>query len=388
MLQQQERRQHGRKTLKPLAYINLPSDNGGIVLDVSEQGLRFWAVAPLEEPGPIHFWFSAHSNLIAGIADVVWLDQSKKTGGLQFTHLPDAAREQIRSWPDEQNVSSKITEDFTLEILVPEQSASTKDPVASATDALNTSPQFESSLSEPTSLTLARESLPALGEGLSQPYVASTENYFEEQKYDAFKAIGISFAVLAIALLFFAYHRGVGQGLVWLGTKISGQSNPQSVKQMPPPNLPSQIVAAADSSADKSKVQAAPVAQAPPPTIVAKPEPAKAHTAEVTAPPPAPVDTRLRNSTTPTQEVFLQVTAVMKKDYARTMADTLRREHFPVQVRTPTDDSYYRVLVGPFAGDESAQDILVKLKKAGFNPFIRHDLGTSHRQMSSNQKLD
>ena len=55
-----ERRQYSRKTLNPLPYINLPSDNGGIVLDVSEQGLRFRATAlRLEHSGPIPF-FASH----------------------------------------------------------------------------------------------------------------------------------------------------------------------------------------------------------------------------------------------------------------------------------------------------------------------------------------
>src|ERR1700688_4075971 len=53
---QQERRLFGRKTLRTIACIHLPSDNGGIVLDVSEGGLRFRAIAPVKESGPIDFW--------------------------------------------------------------------------------------------------------------------------------------------------------------------------------------------------------------------------------------------------------------------------------------------------------------------------------------------
>ena len=78
----QERRQYSRKTLNPLPYINLPSGNGGIVLDVSEQGLRFRATAPVEQSGPIIFWFTARSTLVAGVGELVWIDQAKKTGGL------------------------------------------------------------------------------------------------------------------------------------------------------------------------------------------------------------------------------------------------------------------------------------------------------------------
>ena len=57
-MMQRERRQSDRKTLNPLPYINLPGGNGGTVLDVSEQGLRFRAIAPVEQSGPILFWFT------------------------------------------------------------------------------------------------------------------------------------------------------------------------------------------------------------------------------------------------------------------------------------------------------------------------------------------
>ena len=72
-----ERRHYSRKTLNPLPYINLPSGNGGIVLDVSEQGLRFRSLAPVELSGPIEFSFTAQSNLVRGTAELVWMDAAK-----------------------------------------------------------------------------------------------------------------------------------------------------------------------------------------------------------------------------------------------------------------------------------------------------------------------
>ena len=57
----QERRLSIRKTPDHLAYLSLPSDNGGIVIDVSEGGLGFHAIAPVEADGPIHFRFAIDS---------------------------------------------------------------------------------------------------------------------------------------------------------------------------------------------------------------------------------------------------------------------------------------------------------------------------------------
>ena len=94
-----ERRQYRRKTLNPLPYINLPSGNGGIVLDVSEQGLQFRSLAPVELSGPFEFSFTAHSSLVTGTGELVWMDEARKLCGLRFTDLPYFVLEKIRKLP-------------------------------------------------------------------------------------------------------------------------------------------------------------------------------------------------------------------------------------------------------------------------------------------------
>ena len=94
-----ERRLSTRKTPDYLAYISLPSDNGGIVIDVSEGGLGFHAVAPVEADGPIHFRFAMDSaERVKAVGELAWKDETGKTCGLRFTELPDEVREQIRVW--------------------------------------------------------------------------------------------------------------------------------------------------------------------------------------------------------------------------------------------------------------------------------------------------
>jgi hypothetical protein len=93
-----ERRQHTRTTVNRLAYINLESNNGAIVLNVSNGGLSFHAVDPVRRSETIRFWFLDHNHRIEMDGRLAWMDETHKTGGLQFTTLPTEARAQIRDW--------------------------------------------------------------------------------------------------------------------------------------------------------------------------------------------------------------------------------------------------------------------------------------------------
>jgi PilZ domain len=99
-----ERRLSTRKTPEQLAYISLPSNNGGIVIDVSEGGLGFHAIGPVDADGPIHFRFAIDSaERVAAVGELAWKDKTGKTGGLRFTELPEEIRERIRLWAGQSN---------------------------------------------------------------------------------------------------------------------------------------------------------------------------------------------------------------------------------------------------------------------------------------------
>jgi hypothetical protein len=106
----QDRRTAVRKPLDRLTYLSLPFDNGGIVLDVSEGGLGFHSISPLKSDGPIEIRFSIGSaTRIAAVGELAWKDETGKTGGLRFTHLPDEARERIRFWAGQSKTSAKTS---------------------------------------------------------------------------------------------------------------------------------------------------------------------------------------------------------------------------------------------------------------------------------------
>ncbi len=84
--------------MERFVYINIEPINGGTVLNVSEGGLCFQPIVPVQRSGPIRFWFSDHNRRIEVDGELVWTDETQKTGGLRFTALPPEAREPIRNW--------------------------------------------------------------------------------------------------------------------------------------------------------------------------------------------------------------------------------------------------------------------------------------------------
>lgn len=107
-----ERRQSPRSKPFGLIYLNLASDNGGIVLDASEDGLQFQAVAPVtQDDGPMPLWFTLNpTSRIETVGEIVWTDETRKTGGLRFTNLLEETRLQIRSWLEQNGTPLPVRE--------------------------------------------------------------------------------------------------------------------------------------------------------------------------------------------------------------------------------------------------------------------------------------
>ena len=93
-----ERRQVPRTKLEKLAYIHIEPDNGGIVLNVSDGGLAFHSMAPVEKNDQVLFSLKEQNRRIDVRGELVWTDEVQKIGGLRFTTLTSEAREQIANW--------------------------------------------------------------------------------------------------------------------------------------------------------------------------------------------------------------------------------------------------------------------------------------------------
>jgi cell division septation protein DedD len=93
-----ERRHFPRTIIERLAYIQIEPNNGGIVLNVSPDGLCFHSIAPVERNDDMRFSILDHNRRIDAKGSLVWTDEASKVAGVRFTTLTSEAREQVDTW--------------------------------------------------------------------------------------------------------------------------------------------------------------------------------------------------------------------------------------------------------------------------------------------------
>jgi periplasmic protein TonB len=100
---QSKRRFHARRRMEGLIYVDLGPDNGAILIDLGEGGLGFQSVVPvsLDQAVLLKFKVPGEGEPVEGYAEVAWLNESGKGGGLRFVELTENARAQIRGWTGE-----------------------------------------------------------------------------------------------------------------------------------------------------------------------------------------------------------------------------------------------------------------------------------------------
>jgi hypothetical protein len=93
----QTRRHKPRVGLKETASLNFLSGIRGVVVDVSEGGLRFKTSSALKnsQSSRFRFTFSGGGEVLA---DLAWTDESGTTGGLKFRSVSPEVRQQARAW--------------------------------------------------------------------------------------------------------------------------------------------------------------------------------------------------------------------------------------------------------------------------------------------------
>lgn len=75
----------------------------------------------------------------------------------------------------------------------------------------------------------------------------------------------------------------------------------------------------------------------------------------------------------PSGSFLLQVVALTKQDDALAVASSLQKKHFAAYVSPPQKDKFYRVQVGPFKDEKSAEAAKKGLESAGYKAFfVKH----------------
>jgi cell division protein FtsN len=210
-----ERRQDIRTTVNRLAYINLESNNGAIVLNVSKGGLCFHSVDPVRRSETIRFWFLDHNHRIEGDGRLAWMDETNKTGGLEFTTLPAEARAQIHDW---------IT-----------QPAAPRTPGGKPTQPHSTPTELPTLSPSPLNRNAGRDN--------SVPREVRSANLKARALWSGFSG-GLVFGILVSALvagafLLHAYRREFGNSLIrWgeqLGARYEAPTVTPALSTMSPP---------------------------------------------------------------------------------------------------------------------------------------------------------
>jgi cell division protein FtsN len=195
-----------------LADIHFEPNNGGIVLNLSEGGLCFHAIDPLQIDSTIRFSVSLHNQRIQGAGQLAWIDQAKRTGGLRFTGLPADARQQVRDWTTQPAISPS-TDDASPHPVLPLR-------VFPATTAIQ--PEKKADFALVSSGRKGLVSLSGFSAGLGAGILVS--------------------ALVAAAFSFHTYRRQFGASIIQFGERVAASPKTQAHTVLPAVLPPSPAV--------------------------------------------------------------------------------------------------------------------------------------------------
>jgi hypothetical protein len=94
-----ERRHALRQKVNTPAFASFDGVTGGMVLDLSEEGMAMQALAPLESHTlvPLHLTLGEPTAYLETTGYVAWADALGRAG-VRFSDLPDASRARLREW--------------------------------------------------------------------------------------------------------------------------------------------------------------------------------------------------------------------------------------------------------------------------------------------------
>jgi len=231
-----------RKRTQQLVYLELGRDNGGVMLNLSEDGCGFQAITPVKL-GETRFAFQiSGGRRIAGEAEVVWVDEVGIMGGVRFLNFPLEARKQIRQWLEETNAPEEYgafepaaqapldgarrgsREREYVETADSPRPRDYRQPVYGSGGG-----EIEEEVAPPSAAWahLRAASTPVIhGDQFSGPVFRDDVSYGSARPRSValWRGIAVLAVATAIAALVIAYQRDVGTSLIWLGETLTGRT--------------------------------------------------------------------------------------------------------------------------------------------------------------------
>jgi PilZ domain/SPOR domain len=195
-----DRRHAPRTTLDQLAYISIEPDNGGIVLNVSGEGLGFHSMVPVNRNGALRLSLQEQNRRIDISSELVWTNDAQKIGGVRFTSLNKEARARILDWTRK---SARVPgASFTL-----------------GSALKRNTPQLVSSFSSPLSRWKSNRRLKVSGfaKGLASGFL-------------------LSLIAFSIVLFSYGHRREFGESLIRLGKRLAASGDSKAPAQLIPPS--------------------------------------------------------------------------------------------------------------------------------------------------------
>src|SRR6266404_1436669 len=94
------KRRCSRQRIEKLVYADFGPGNGGFPINLSERGMAFQGIQPLEKDRIIRIRLKVPgtSNAVETSGRIVWLNELGTGGGLEFIDLPEEFRGPIVHW--------------------------------------------------------------------------------------------------------------------------------------------------------------------------------------------------------------------------------------------------------------------------------------------------
>lgn len=264
---QTERRCVERKRPSGISYFEFEAGSGGIVLDASEEGLRFQAASAVHQRGSSRIWISPRpEERIELTGDVVWTDASRKTGGLRFIETGADSSKKIRNWLGRQDESevSPSSEGLPLPAWSPQSLVDLRNEDRHDANVRRPMPESRAR-TQVEERPMQLRSIP----GLPSLFTSSLpwqpqDSPLSDGRVGHGIATGFLIVVVAVAgVVFFQRFRPkVGESLILLGERINGPAKSQPLNTSAQP------------SSAQAKAQTGPADEAMPDAVQTEAQPA------------------------------------------------------------------------------------------------------------------